>query len=167
MGSFNDSRRKMNKFYDEMQHVPAVRTSMSQAMLQDAAWLLSPASRTKAWKKVEESFRKSLSSEVQLPKSLSLFMGPTNIAQEMKRMQQSSAHRLLPISRLVEDMILVATDTLSAEQRREATAHWDQFLRETHLLLRLRFTNNKFAHLESKLAKGKNGTDYATQVVQK
>lgn len=65
MGSFNDSRCKMNKFYYEMQHVPAVRTSMSQVMLQDAAWLLSPASRTKAWKKVEESFRKSLSSEVQ------------------------------------------------------------------------------------------------------
>lgn len=64
-------------------------------------------------------------------------------------------------------MILVATDTLSAEQRREATAHWDQFLRETHLLLRLRFTNNKFAHLESKLVRSKNGTDYATQAVQK
>lgn len=54
---------------------------------------------------------------------------------------------LLPIPGLVEDVVAVSADTLTTEERREATANRDQFFRDTDFLLGLRFADDEFADL--------------------
>jgi hypothetical protein len=44
-------------------------------------------------------------------------------------------------------VVAVSADTLATEERREAPANRDQFLRDAHFLLGLGFTDDEFANL--------------------
>jgi hypothetical protein len=59
----------------------------------------------------------------------------------------STETSLLPVPGLIKNVITVSTDTIATEESRETAARWHHFLRDTHLILWLRLTDNKFADL--------------------
>lgn len=68
----------------------------------------------------------------------------------MKRIHASHpgrVDRLLPIPRLVEDVVAVSTHTLAAEQGRETAANGDHLLWDTHLIFGFGLANDELSNL--------------------